>query len=92
MISMSEYMEASSDSSCSSGNYSACANENYLSMADAWTITTVNNQVAYINADKGISFETDLINAHHYLYYVMYVNPSSKTGSGTYVDPFLINI
>lgn len=92
LISMSEYMEASINSDCSSGILSSCSLDTYLDMADSWTLTTTSSSVVYIDANKGLSYETDLINALHNIHYVLNIVSSEKSGSGTYADPFIITV
>jgi len=92
LISMSEYMEASINGDCSSGILTSCALDTYLDMADAWTLTTTDSYVAYIDTSKGLSYETDLVNSHHNIYRTLNVVATEKNGSGTYADPFVITL
>jgi len=91
LVSMSEYMEASTNIDCSNGVLASCASDNYLDMADSWTTTTTNTSVVYIDATKGLSYETDLTNAHHYIYRALNVITMEKHGTGSYSDPFIIS-
>lgn len=92
LISMSEYIEASINMECSNGDFSKCKEDNYLSIPDSWTTTTTEDSVVYIDSSKGISLESDLINAHHNIYRVINVITMEKSGSGTELDPFIISI
>lgn len=92
LISMSEYMEASTNIDCSNGILASCSLDNYLDIKDSWTTTTTTSSVVYIDASKGISYETDLISAHHNIYRTLNVIPMEKSGTGTYSDPFIISI
>ena len=92
LISMSEYMEASIHNDCSNGVLSSCALDNYLDMADSWTLTTTTSSVVYIDTNKGLSYESDLIDAHHNIHYVLNIVTSEKKGSGSYIDPFIITL
>lgn len=91
LISMSEYIEASTNVECSNGIFSSCSLENYLNIPDSWTTTTTEESVVYIDSSKGLSFENDLINAHHNIYRVINVVTMEKMGSGTALDPFVIS-
>lgn len=92
LISMSEYMEASANVDCSNGVLASCSLDNYLDMTDSWTTTTTSTSVVYIDASKGLSYETDLTSAHHNIYRTLNVIPMEKSGTGTYSDPFTISI
>ena len=90
LITMSEYIESSIDSACIAGNLASCANETYLNIPDSWTMTTTENTVAYIDASKGLNFESDLANVHHDIYRVLNIKTMERIGTGTYDDPFII--
>lgn len=90
LITMSEYMESSTNGDCSAGIFASCANETYLNIPDSWTMTTTENTVAYIDSNKGLSFESDLANVHHNIYRVLNIKTMERIGTGTYDDPFII--
>lgn len=91
LISMSEYIEASINAECSNGDFSKCSDNNYLNISDSWSTTTTEDSVVYIDSSKGLSLESDLINAHHDIYRVINVVTMEKSGSGTELDPFIIS-
>ena len=90
LITMSEYMESSINGDCSNGIIASCGNETYLNIPDSWTMTTTENTVAYIDLNKGLSFENDLSNVHHNIYRVLNIKTMERIGTGTYDDPFII--
>ena len=90
LITMSEYMESSTNVACIAGDLASCANETYLNIPDSWTMTTTENAVAYINSNKGLAFENDLANVHHDIYRVINIKTMERIGTGTYDDPFII--
>ena len=90
LITMSEYMESSTNVACIAGDLASCANETYLNIPDSWTMTTTENSVAYINSNKGLAFENDLANVHHNIYRVLNIKTMERIGTGTYDDPFII--
>ena len=92
LISASEYMEASLDEACHSGNLEACANDNYLPTHDAWTLTTTTNAVFYVDSSGKLTFESDLKNNLHNIYDTIYVKPVEKNGDGTSSNPFVISL
>ena len=92
LISMSEYIEASTNQDCSAGTFASCAYDNYLNMADAWTMTTTDSAVAYIDTNKGLSYETDLINSHHNIHRTLNINAVEVNGTGTITEPFIITL
>lgn len=92
LISMSEYIEASLDSNCSNGNFASCINNTYLNLEDAWTLTTTDTSVVYIDSTRGLLYENDLISSHHNIYRTLNINSSEQKGSGTYIDPFIIEL
>ena len=94
LISMSEYIEASTNTECSNGNFSSCNMNNYLNvstMTDSWTTTTTEESVVYIDSTGGLSFESDLANAHHNIHRVINVVTTEKSGEGTSSNPFIIS-
>ena len=50
LISMSEYIEASTNLECSDGDFSKCSDSNYLNIPDSWTTTTTEDSVVYIDS------------------------------------------
>lgn len=92
LISMSEYMEASLNNECSSGNLTSCALDNYLTIRDAWTLTTTNDSVAYIDATGNLAWENDLKSKHHDIFETIYVKSFAQNGNGTSSSPFIISV
>lgn len=94
ILSMSEYMEASLNSECSNGNLSSCKEDNYLPIRDAWTLTTTDSLVAYIDASGNLLWESDLVSAYHNLYETIYVKSFAKNpeADGTIEHPFIISV
>lgn len=98
LISMSEYMESSTNVDCSNGVLSSCALDNYLNVsapntiADSWTMTTTSSSVVYVNSAGELSYETDLLTAHHNIYLTLNIIPMEKSENaiGTYSAPYII--
>lgn len=92
LLTASEYMESSLDTSCQSGNLEACLNDNYLPVRDAWTMTTTTSAVYYIDSEGRLTLESDLKTAHHNIYDTIYVKSVEKSGDGTSSSPFIITL
>ena len=60
-------------------------------MTDSWTTTTTEESVVYIDSTGGLSFESDLANAHHNIHRVINVVTTEKSGEGTSSNPFIIS-
>lgn len=98
LISMSEYMEASINTDCSNGVLTSCILDTYLNMEgvwvmeDAWTSTTTLDSAIYIDTSNGLSYESDLDNAHHNIYRTLNIKNQELKGVGTADSPFIISV
>ncbi len=97
LISMSEYMEASLDEACSSGNLASCSNLNYLNIPDSWTMTTTETSVVYVTknaegASNGLTYETNLTDNYHFIHRVVNISATERSANadGTIDNPFII--
>lgn len=94
LLTVSEYMAASTDSNCKTASSAACQNYNYLvNGAEWWTITAIkeNTYQAY-TVDTDGDIEVKNVNNYADLRPVIYLNSKVlyKDGEGTLEKPYLI--
>ena len=94
LLTLSDYLYASLDTTCKSANTKSCMNYNYLSMDDEWWLITPNaeNTSTVFKVDRTGVVKADIASTYSKVRPVVYLNNHIMYagGKGTAEDPYTV--
>ena len=94
LLTLSDYLYASIDTSCKSASTKSCMNYNYLTMDDEWWLVTPNadNTSTVFKVDRTGVVKADIASTYSKVRPVIYLNSHVmyESGKGTLEDPYKI--
>lgn len=94
LLTLSEYLYASLDTTCKSANTKSCMNYNYLTMDDEWWLATPNSEntsTAY-KVDRNGVVKADITSTYSKVRPVIYLNNRAMyaEGKGSFEEPYKV--
>lgn len=94
LLTLSDYMYASLDTSCKNSTTRSCMNYNYLAMSDEWWLVTANSEdtSTAFKVDRNGIIKADPAGTYATVRPVIYLNSNVmfKEGKGTLEEPYVI--